>query len=279
MIDSENARLSEAAAHLTWVCEHATELMHRVIRPLVGRYESDVTATGLTLLSIRHAEAVALCVLWGPSGFIPAAACARAAFETAVTAAWLQVPENPFEREGRWLGYYKGMERFYRNLAAEHGDSESEVVDGFVQYGAQHELWRSRIEASLPIGAVVDRPSVPAMLKELGASPLYRVYRAASQIVHGEPPALEYVMRTSYERDDPASTEPVFRATRRAIDFGVFVTPDAAVAPLRLASYGVTRATMFLAARARVAEHELGPLAERHSMLLKATERPDSEDE
>jgi hypothetical protein len=267
-----DSRASPQVAALTWVCHYASELLEKSVVPRLGRYEADVTASALTLLAIRHAEGVAMCAFLGYQGAIPAAAAARASFEIALTAIWLQVPEDPFAREGRWLGYYKAVVRYYRNLASDLRDIIPDAAADYERIANQSELWRSSIESALPAGYNVVAPAaVPSKLEEIGAMQLYPVYRHASQIVHGEPAALDLVHRSEYDRDDPTSTDPVFRVASRTAMYGDFTRQQDLDGPLRMASYGVTRATVFLATRAGLDDTLLQPLISKHGTLLLAT--------
>src|SRR4051812_47997804 len=135
----------------------------------LGRYEADVTAMCLARLALRYAFAVHELAIQDVDNYAPAAACARSGFETGAIAAWLMVPDNPFEREGRWIGYFKSHERFHRKLAEDFSKFAPESAALMIQAAEQHTAWRSGIERQLPAGVkVVIKPSMPEILNELG---------------------------------------------------------------------------------------------------------------
>src|ERR1035441_6447060 len=71
-------------------------------RSNLGRYEADISAMSLAILSAKNAWAVHNLGTVSPTYYSACAGCARSAFELGAVASWLLVPNDPFEREGRW---------------------------------------------------------------------------------------------------------------------------------------------------------------------------------
>jgi hypothetical protein len=82
--------------------------------PPPGKYEAEVEAHNLFKLVIRNAEGILELARHDLILLPPALAAARACFETAVKASWLVNPENPFDREARYLIHLKAEERSIR---------------------------------------------------------------------------------------------------------------------------------------------------------------------
>jgi hypothetical protein len=148
----------------------------------------------------------------GTDRYPAAAACARSAFEVGAIAAWFLVPDDPFERESRWLGWFKSNERFYTNISNDLRSLSPEVAESFKQTATQYSKWRTGIEARLPGGKVTEKPAIPNILKELGFLHLYGTYRALSQVTHAEPDATRLVHKVEYIPKDPSSKEVIFDA-------------------------------------------------------------------
>ncbi len=115
-----------------------------------------------------------------------AAACARSAMEVGALAAWLAKPTDRHEREGRWLGYFKSLEDFYRKQAKDlKGRNPDEVKE------ANERLSNHLKTLCLPrFGREiipVSKPSLRQMISDLGYDHLYAGYRELCEIIHGGP--------------------------------------------------------------------------------------------
>jgi hypothetical protein len=206
----------------------------------LGKYESDSAAFSLTRLAFRHAQGVCELAKSDLDNYAPAATISRTTFETGATAAWLMVPDDPFEREGRWLGYYRSHERFYENLAKDLvriGSSNSEVM---WQAAHHYRDWRAAIEQVMPRHVKhVLKPTMPEILKELGYSNLYLAYRSTSQVVHAEPDALDLVRQIDYIKDNPNDTSPIFKSSEQVTRWGSFIDDKLWVVLLRMNAWGL----------------------------------------
>src|ERR1700691_3210409 len=85
--------------------------------PPLGMFESDIEAMKLLNLVIRDIEAIVE-LAKVDLVLVPAAnVLARAVFEIAVKAAWMVTPDDPFDRELRWLAHLQEEERMHKRIA------------------------------------------------------------------------------------------------------------------------------------------------------------------
>lgn len=192
--------------------------------PSDGYYEAVDEAVVQAHHIIRHVEAVIELARRDLVLLGPAAACARAGFESAVRSSWLLHPAEPMQREARYLTMLSELEKYYRVMRDEigpgapdpalHGDPVREI-----------EELRLGIERQLPQGIrPLDRlPSIMAMLDEIGRRDNYVVYRMCSQFVHG---SIEGGM-------------PFRRHLGNAKEFGTFAEPSMWQLPLGLGWHSI----------------------------------------
>lgn len=147
------------------------------IRRQMGRWESEVEAFNLILLTATHAVAVSALARSSTSFLPPAMSIVRAAMEAGARAMWLLAPDDPFEREGRWLVHLEGEQSLRKRIGAALGvPDDSPTVLEFM----------AAVQAKLPRGAVIPRrvPKFDALLKEIGTPEKYIVYTLLSQTAH-----------------------------------------------------------------------------------------------
>jgi hypothetical protein len=147
----------------------------------MGLWESDVEAFNLILLSATQAIGSGRLAKSSLSFLPSVSAMARAAMEAGARAMWLLGPNEPFDREGRWLAHLEtevsARERLERALRQEFsGKPPSTIVREF----------SSAVRAKLPEGTIVPKqvPKFDALLKSIGASEKYIVYASLSQTAH-----------------------------------------------------------------------------------------------
>jgi hypothetical protein len=154
--------------------------------PPLGKFESEVEARLLFILVIRHIEAI-LALVRTDLVLLPSAnVLTRAVFETALKAAWMVQPDDPFNREVRWLAHLTEEERLHKAV------SESVAKSGrnsalFIERHAQIREFRAGVAKVLPPGysELPGNPSVETMLQALGQKQMYFLYRVLAQYVHG----------------------------------------------------------------------------------------------
>jgi hypothetical protein len=209
----------------------------------------------LILLAITNAHALHDLGKISHARYTAAAACARSAFEIGAVAAWLQVPDDPFEREGRWLGWLKANERFYSKLAVDLVPISSELVEAMKNTAAHYLKWMSAIEAKLPHGKIIEKPALANILTELGSSHLYMTYRGVSQIVHGEPDGTRTVYRVDYVFKDPKAKDEIAETVGQRSSWGFFTTESEWDILLKMATWGVMASLSRLVSRVGEQKH------------------------
>ncbi len=151
-------------------------------------YEAELEARLAILLIVRHVEGVALLARDGAPMFPAAMTLARSAYEGALRTLWLLDPDEPFERERRWLTHLRDTERFYTASADAYLlAGETEGARRAADVAEAHRQFRLGVEAKLPahVEAPARRlPTLRDMAAELGREERYFVYRIASQHAH-----------------------------------------------------------------------------------------------
>jgi hypothetical protein len=174
--------------HLADSVENAVGRFLEALRTIaaLGKYESDYEAVLLFNLVIQDIEAI-LTLARTDLVTLPAAnVLARSVFEIALKAAWIVQPDDPFEREVRWLAHLGEEERLLKAA------SESATRNGgnpaiFQQKGALIRDFRTGVARALPAGysQLRGNPSVEKMLQDFGQEQTYTLYRLLAQYVHG----------------------------------------------------------------------------------------------
>jgi hypothetical protein len=207
-----------------------------------SRAETEVPA--VTMLVIAHAEAVELLAGASVHLLMPAAAAARSAYEAAVTAAWLLVPNDPAARDGRWLSLMVDERRFWENMANEFKRRPGAVdaerlmleerarVDAIIK-AAEPQLRAAGLHSPGPV------PSFIRQLEELGRRDQdYFMYRQISQLVHPQSKALSHVRSmANHGQPDPN------------VGYGYRTRPGDWALTVGLAAHALMTCTETLAAR------------------------------
>ncbi len=154
--------------------------------PPLGKFESDVEALLLFNLVIRDIEAI-LTLARTDLVLLPSAnVLARAVFEIALKAAWIVQPDDPFDREVRWLSHLAEEERLHKAVSESVAKSGGNPA-AFKQRHAEIRDFRTGVARALPAGysELPGNPGVEGMLANLGQKQLYSLYRVLAQYVHG----------------------------------------------------------------------------------------------
>lgn len=153
---------------------------------ITGKYESEVEAWKLFTLAMRDVEAVAELARIDLVLLPAASVLARAVFEIAVKACWMVQPDDPFQKEVRWLAHLQEEERMQERLAnkATHFGANP---DPFIKNSSLLREFRTGVVGVLPHGysELPGNPSVETMLQDLGEKQMYTVYVSLSAFVHG----------------------------------------------------------------------------------------------
>jgi hypothetical protein len=153
---------------------------------LAWKYEADFEARTLMWLIIRNAEGV-FELANKDLVLLPAAlSVSRSAFEIAIRALWLLEPQNPFEREVRWLAQLTTAENHHERLGRELEKMKLDSAKERENAKSVREF-RLAVTALLPKGfePIKQLPNLEEMMKSLNLRHLYSHYRILSQFAHG----------------------------------------------------------------------------------------------
>ncbi|MGB3491883.1 MAG: DUF5677 domain-containing protein [Elainellaceae cyanobacterium] len=179
-------------------------------------YESSVAA--MMQVVLQHAEAFHELALNGEKHFFTCAACARSALETSMRTAWICKPSEQIQKEGRWAGYSRSLEKFYRAMNNELEDEDPELwEDSQKVLDLTRSITERKIDGrDIPI---VAPPNLRDMMKEAGYEPLYPSYRELCQAVHVGPEVVLRHRETMKFLDDL----PGYRILSNPLDTGLEV--------------------------------------------------------
>jgi hypothetical protein len=148
-----------------------------------GHYEAELEAELMIKMSIRHAEGVAVLAREGVVTYPAAMVLARAAYEGAIRVLWMLKPDNPFDRESRWLANVRQTANFHEQLAREFESLrfEDDVVEDRRAAAATIRAFAEGVTDKLPAGIepTVTVPPLKEMVKELAMPERYVAYRLA----------------------------------------------------------------------------------------------------
>ena len=186
---------SRRLRQLLRICRRTIEIEHS---PARKRTQADAALTALMEISISHASAVHALSGKHFEFSHSALCCARSAFEAGVVALWIGEPELPFGREGRWIGFFRGLGKFYD----EQGDflerNSPGIKDEMTAAFANTDSIFAELMKAHPEIKAVGTPNVRQILKSAGYEHLYAGYKSASQIVHSGP---ETVIRQRHKAE------------------------------------------------------------------------------
>lgn len=89
---------------------YLTPILQRINENKLGKYESEKEAFNLLVIVLRDIEAFLLLAKKDLSLLPAAEAVARPAFEIATRIVWMLQPNDPFDREARWILHIKAEE-------------------------------------------------------------------------------------------------------------------------------------------------------------------------
>lgn len=154
--------------------------------PPLGKFESEVETMNLFILAIRDIESVLLLARTDLVLLPGAYVLSRAVFEIAVKAAWMIQPDDPFNREVRWLAHIREEERLREAIvkAAEKNGGNTAVLE--THYRELRDF-RMAVSQALPqaYSELSGNPGVEAMLETVNQKRMYSLYRLLAQYVHG----------------------------------------------------------------------------------------------
>jgi hypothetical protein len=224
------------------------------------RYEADFAAFRLMQLVWLHVNSISHISTIPCTGSHLASAwvLARSAFETAVTALWLVIEDDWKEREARWLGWVASEEEYLRKLATEFESINPASAASYIAKAHRLKDRREAITRLLPKDSRYKRPSMPQLLKEVGAEGRFYIpYRVTSQVVHGSAGADEWAVRHE----------------GNMIFLGNAVALPSWKDLFRMASWSVVQPGVIVLARSGAPSDACDKLLSSHKRLLEVTER------
>jgi hypothetical protein len=153
--------------------------------PPSGYYEAELDASVRLLLVGRHVESVAVLARDDKRLLPGAITLTRSAYEIALRILWLLQPEQPMEREARWLAAVHEREQSVVKAARRVASlgADPAPYQSFAERLQQHRL---TIAAKLPAHiAPPNPPKFADILRDLGEERKYPLYAALSQFSHG----------------------------------------------------------------------------------------------
>jgi gamma-glutamylcyclotransferase len=198
---------------------------------------ADYEALALIEIAVGHVDAMLLLAEASPFTILSAAALSRSAYEASFIAAWLLEPEQPLDREQRFLGYLRDHVRFYENLADEFSQRAPSVSGAMI---AVKDHWEAAAEAfaqRLPAERRASTPYPGVKSAIVVKQKQYWMYRELSQLMHAEPKALSYAPRELRVAADPARGDTGYSLHNTAGDWAIVIgmAGEAVIWPLELA--------------------------------------------
>ena len=143
-------------------------LARRTVPPL-DRFEADVEAMKLFNMVVRNIEAITELAKVDLVLLPSANVLARVVFEIAIKATWMITPNDPFEREVRWLAHLQEEERIQERLARKVVPFGGDPTH-FNKHRDQLRNFRTGVVSALPPGyaELPGDPSVEQMLESIG---------------------------------------------------------------------------------------------------------------
>ncbi len=236
---------SRRLRQLLRLCRHQIES-----RKECGQFRSqaDIALIAFMELAVSHAAAVHALSEKHFDFSLSALCCARSAFEAGVIAVWIGQPELPFAREGRWIGFFRKLGKFYE----EQGEFLEKTTPGL---GADMTAAFDKTDAiftdlvhKYPEIKVEGTPNVRQILKTNGYEHLYAGYKSASQVVHSGP---ETIIRQRHKDDSP---DALYRV-------GLGEWTNACI----MAGWGAAVATYTAMWRTGTSKQDLKPLIDAHT--------------
>jgi hypothetical protein len=210
----------------------------------MGEWEADVEAFNLLLLAAGHALASAKLARVSLSLHPSACVLARSCLEAGTRALWLLHPDDPFQREARWLAHLEteisGRERLHRSMSKFPGSSSED--DGVTAVREFRDGVLARLPAGVsPPGRV---PDIRTTLDTVGHAEKYMLYILLSQTAHGS-----HIGTGTYRRHLGTHKE-----------FGEFVTAADWSVPLSTCWWFVTTPVIKMGERYHVSPETLLPV-------------------
>ncbi|HMD90005.1 MAG TPA: DUF5677 domain-containing protein [Anaerolineaceae bacterium] len=158
----------------------------RKVEERLGKYEAEKEAFNLLVIIIRNLDGFLLMLKKDLCLLAPGEALARPAFEIAVRLLWMLAPNDPFEREARWIAHLKNEEENRENMAKfwqEIGKAQGEDIT--LQDVRKFREGISNLLLEKGYHPLEKMPSLRRMMKDIHEEEKYIVYMILCQSTHG----------------------------------------------------------------------------------------------
>ena len=155
----------------------------------LGQFESTHDGLNLLYLCIRQIDGVVVTAAYDAVLWPAAITAARGAFESGVRSLWMVDADDPFEREGRWLGFLDSDVEA-RGRFARRADADAMATESSVDQLTLAKHFRTRHDDIKRLLANKGRkpvsvPKFDAMMKATRVRTSYAHYVHSSQYAHG----------------------------------------------------------------------------------------------
>jgi Family of unknown function (DUF5677) len=148
------------------------------------KYESDVEIFNLLKLIVRHTESVLALAREDLILFPSAMVIARTAYEATIKLIWISYPDDPFNREIRWLAQLQTEEEYYSKMATRmdiygSGNTSQKISETIHDF-------RVGVTEKIPEGYITLKkiPNISEMLDSFGEDRKYLLYLMGCQFTH-----------------------------------------------------------------------------------------------
>jgi len=209
----------------------------------------------LAIMEMAHAHALAVQALaeknhahgWS------AQCSARACFESGAVSAWIGRPNEPFEREGRWIGFFRKLGKFYDKQGELLNETTPGLKDELNNAFKERYAVFEAVTKVHPQIQIVNTPTIRSILTDAGYEHLYAAYNEACEIVHSGP---EAIIRSRHKATSPLH--------KRTFAYKCEATPSLWTGAIRMSGWGATISTYMALRRNGHDNASLEPLLEEH---------------
>lgn len=152
----------------------------------VKYYENSSEAVTLGYVVVRQVESVAILAKRDLVTIPAALVISRSILEMTARILWMLQPEDPMQREARWLALL-GVEASYLQRLGKFQSSFGQDGTTVLESARKTAEFKNAVEEKLPdpITRLKGLPDFRSILKELNREPLYAYYMELSQYTHG----------------------------------------------------------------------------------------------
>lgn len=176
--------------------------------------------------------------------------------EVGALAAWLARPDDIYDREARWIGYFKTLESFHRKMADHFRSTNPQLAKELEDcISANMRLPETRFGRRI---IPVKKPSLKDIVSDLGYSHVYAAYREVCEVIHGGP---EMVVRHRRRHSVPGQHQLM------AFVFGVHPADEDWWIAFRVTGWGLAVSTYHSLRNFNFNNAQLQPILDAHHRL------------